>query len=423
MDDFSFWMQIAFFFILIASNQIQTLQSTDNNNLLCNESLWSTNNNGNWTYSDTECAYTSSNEYEGTILWLGDNYKQSLQWSNYRITVFVKIVEGYETGILFRTHDASTWLGQGTKYALLVHDCNVFLFKTPYVILHSHTMNANYCLNETRNITVDIMDNRFTVFVDSQFIFEYIDNCFPVYYDGSIGFRSYLSTSTFSFFKIDLNPTYLIPQKYHKLSELQQNALVDIYKSTNGDYWHQSWNLSNVMTNEACYMLCGITCANNYNQSIVASLSLNTNNLSGTIPGNLKHLTSLINIDLSNNYLYGEIPDIFHHLPTINSIGLRSNQLTSTLPISFRYANKLTFLELSNNNLFGSMNVLTNCSLLTFLFCDNNNFSGEIPNEFCNFTALGMLSIQNNTNMLGTIPSCIGNLKNLKTLRITRNGI
>eukprot|EP01084_Bolivina_argentea_P161444 281034_1 len=296
-------------------------------NLLCNSSLWSTSNGGIWTHSG--CAYTSSNEYKSTILWLGDNYSQSLEWKNYRITTMVKFIEGSNTGIMFRKNVY-------TQYYFSVSASFVWLWKG-WQVLYFETMEENYFLNKTRNIIIDISGNRFSFFIDNTFIFEYIDNCSPIYYKGSVGLSSYLSIATFSFLYIDFHAPYIVPQHYSKLSKYEQNTLMELYNSTNGNYWVNTWNVTTIMTNQACKTLCGITCINNVNQlqrnkTVIASIALDWNNLTGTIPLSLKYLTSLKAIHLSHNSLYGEIPNIFDYLTTIHSVILSYNQLNSSLP-------------------------------------------------------------------------------------------
>eukprot|EP01084_Bolivina_argentea_P303811 524632_1 len=394
------------------------------NNLLCNYSLWSANYNASWEYSNGNCSYTSLIQYQGTILWLGDNYKQSLNWSNYRITILVQLVLGVDASVIFRAQDSKALFSEGNKYVLGIHDTYVRLWKSHDgygTALYSNKIPRS---NKIRNVTIYVISNKYTIFIDSTFIFEYIDNCAPIYYYGSIGIRSYLSTSVFSFLNVRHNPPTLIKQTFNTLNQLQQNALTDLYTSTNGNQWHQTWNLTKLKTDEACTELCGVICSSNdINETVVVSLALVANNLSGTIPASLKYLTSLLHIDLANNFLFGEIPDIFDQFP-ITNLFLVNNQLNSTLPTSFMHAKHLKSLDLSNNiNITGSLNTLTNCSSLIELDCVNTNFTGTISNTFCDNKDFIRLNIQNNTYLQGTIPSCIGNWKHLTALIITNNNI
>ena len=95
------------------------------NNWLCNQSLWSSNDKGNWSYYKNEtndiCQYLSPREYEGSILWLGHNDKASLNWTNYRITVLLKLMDGFDYSIIFRTKDDNPLLDNGNKYILLFY--------------------------------------------------------------------------------------------------------------------------------------------------------------------------------------------------------------------------------------------------------------------------------------------------------------
>ena len=69
----------------------------------------------------------------------------------------------------------------------------------------------------------------------------------------------------------------------------------------------------------------------------------------------------------------------------------------------------MTALTLSENNLNGSIHALVNLKVLEWLYLNDNNFSGNIPDGFCDMYALYEFSLRGNPYLTGTIPQCIGN--------------
>src|SRR5262245_12018356 len=80
-------------------------------------------------------------------------------------------------------------------------------------------------------------------------------------------------------------------------------ALVALYTSANGPGWTNSTNWLAFDANAPCNWF-GVTCSSNH----ITSLSLISNNLTGTIPPELGNLTSLEFLTLSNTQLSGSIP-------------------------------------------------------------------------------------------------------------------
>lgn len=80
------------------------------------------------------------------------------------------------------------------------------------------------------------------------------------------------------------------------------------------------------------------------------------NSLTGVLPSQLDHLSSLIHFDLSHNKLHGSIPSTIKMWTNLTLLHLDFNSLTGTLP---------TFL----GHLAG----------LSELFVNNNKFSGALP--------------------------------------------
>ncbi|CAL9089382.1 unnamed protein product, partial [Musa acuminata var. zebrina] len=87
--------------------------------------------------------------------------------------------------------------------------------------------------------------------------------------------------------------------------------------------------------------------------SLVTSIDLSNNNLSGEIPNELTKLHGLHFLNLSNNHLTGAIPENIGSMEQLESLDLSMNNLTGDIPSSFSSLNFLSHLNLSHNNLSG----------------------------------------------------------------------
>ncbi|XP_077217600.1 LRR receptor-like serine/threonine-protein kinase EFR isoform X1 [Tasmannia lanceolata] len=180
-----------------------------------------------------------------------------------------------------------------------------------------------------------------------------------------------------------------------------------------------------------------------------------TNNLSGVVPPSLYNLSSIETITIYENKLYGTLPnDIGLSLPNLQNIFLAYNQFTGHFPESLSNATQLKILVLAHNYFSGSVpsnlgslkdldrlgiwgnqlgtgrdddlgfiTSLTNCSHLKKLGVHTNHFGGVLPRSIVNLsTQLSTLSMGEN-QIVGNIPSEIGNLFNLQALGLEFNYI
>ncbi|KAM7523465.1 hypothetical protein LguiA_013367 [Lonicera macranthoides] len=182
-------------------------------------------------------------------------------------------------------------------------------------------------------------------------------------------------------------------------------------------------------------------------------LALSSNQLSGLIPPSILNLSSIINISLASNQLEGNLPrDLGFLLPNLGRLNIWGNNLAGSIPISLSNASNLVFLDLSINGFSGGVPIdfgnapklywlsmfennlgsegggdlhflssLENCSQLTLLYLNNNNFGGALPNAVANLsTNLRTFSASWN-KLLGVIPTGIGNLVSLSSLNMQSN--
>lgn len=89
--------------------------------------------------------------------------------------------------------------------------------------------------------------------------------------------------------------------------------------------------------------------------SLVVSIDLSRNKLSGHFPKTLTNLTGLLVLDLSDNSLSGEIPQNTGALHGLLSLDLSNNGFSGNIPSSMSSMSFISHLNLSNNNFSGSI--------------------------------------------------------------------
>jgi Leucine-rich repeat (LRR) protein len=223
-----------------------------------------------------------------------------------------------------------------------------------------------------------------------------------------------------------------------EIHQVECAALVALYNSTNGAGWTTNTNW--LVTNTPCSWY-GVGCgggrvasinldANHLtgslppelgNLTFLSSLSFSQNELSGSIPVELGNLILLQNLSLWENQLTGSIPAELGNLTQLEYVPLCGNQLTGNIPTELGNLTHLTGLCLSDNLLSGSIPAqLGNLTQLTTFRLENNQLSGSIPTELGNLTLLQKLTLENNL-LTGSIPVELGNLTQLKELRLREN--
>lgn len=175
------------------------------------------------------------------------------------------------------------------------------------------------------------------------------------------------------------------------LTDFQKDslALVALYNNTNGVDWtnNENWLTGAVSTWH------GITVSVNR----VTQIDLNNNNLSGTIPFELSHLTNLSYLRLNNNQLSGSILSQIGNLLKLSQLYLDHNQLTGSVPIELYNLTNLMDLYLNDNQLSGVLqSEIGNLINLTMLYLMNNQFTGPLPSEILNCNKLEHFNLNNN---------------------------
>ena len=267
---------------------------------------------------------------------------------------------------------------------------------------------------------------------------------------------------------------------YGQVPQIEREALVALYNSTDGANWKDNTGWLGEAGTECDWF--GVTCSS----EVVTRLIFPYNSLTGTIPTELGNLTSLTFLDLSRNSLTGSIPSELGDLESLTILDLGLNSLSGTIPTEFGNLSNLTYLSLSYNSLSGAIpsevtdlpnlettgfagnlfvgpgftitekerdalialykstdganwkdntgwlgEVGTECDwfgvvclsgTVTQLILYSNSLNGSIPKEIGNLTGLTMLNLSNNT-LSGIIPSEIGNLASLANLNLGANSL
>ncbi len=128
--------------------------------------------------------------------------------------------------------------------------------------------------------------------------------------------------------------------------------------------------------------------------SILQTLILSENRLSGTIPEALSLLSNLNKIDLSSNHLHGEIPTQLGNLHLLQHLHLNNNFLVGAIPQSLAVAHPekgisdlLEEILLQDNYLTGTIPVqLAELPKLKKLLVYDNKLTGEVPKDVCSAT-------------------------------------
>jgi len=134
-------------------------------------------------------------------------------------------------------------------------------------------------------------------------------------------------------------------------------------------------------------------------------LVLHENLLSGTIPPELGIHTKISILDLGFNHLTGSIPGF--QLPKLRRISVNDNELTGSIPCELATSSSLSSIHLQNNKLTGSLpSELGTLSRLHLLDTRGNTLSGGVPTEYC---SVPWASLFFGGGLSGCFPPCLYN--------------
>ncbi|KAJ8533568.1 hypothetical protein K7X08_006892 [Anisodus acutangulus] len=218
-----------------------------------------------------------------------------------------------------------------------------------------------------------------------------------------------------------------IPRELGRLKKLKMLELY--YNQLEGEIPEELGNLTELV--DLDMRLSCLPCANSTTLTI---LSLHDNYLTGEIPQNFGVSSALLALDLSENELSGQLPAQLCHGGKLMYIlllqtfslekAMQNVRLYSASELvtifwreeyqkCFLLFHMLQFIDLSYNNLTGSIpTTIGNTKNLSELFMQSNMLSGTLPPEISTTSNLVKIDLSNNL-LSGPIPSEIGNLKKL----------
>lgn len=147
----------------------------------------------------------------------------------------------------------------------------------------------------------------------------------------------------------------------------------------------------------------GVSCLSDTAKS-VESISLESNDLQGTLPTELAGLPNLMVLNLGkNSNVGGTLPTELALMSNLRFLVLRDNSMDGTIPSEFGQFSSLRQLDLGGNNLKGEIpKELENSFTLKALALNDNNFEGTVP-EFIQMESLGKSSECNSNS---AVPMC-----------------
>jgi len=223
------------------------------------------------------------------------------------------------------------------------------------------------------------------------------------------------------------NPKGVLLKVAADIPQLEKDALLALYNSTNGSGWTKKtgWDFTTpVITGSGTMGWYGVTVSNGH----IISLTLRSNNLIGSLPKEMAELKYLNSMDLSNNQLTGSIASEIGQLENLTVLNLEYNILTN-IPPEIGQLKKLQFLSLANNKLTGTIpaeiGMLENLTSLNLgsIKLNYNNLIGGIPKEIGLLKKLQVLNLGFNNNLGGTIPTDIWDLTQIKNLTLKYLGL
>lgn len=166
-----------------------------------------------------------------------------------------------------------------------------------------------------------------------------------------------------------------------EIPQIECQALVALYGSTDGDQWRNNQNW--LRTNTPCSWY-GVFC---HVAGRVTDFFWSNNNMRGTLPPELGNLTKLRQLILNGSQLRGAIPPELGKLINLEILSLFNNQLSGTIPPSLGNLTNLQFLDLAVNQLSGTippeLGKLTNA----YITLRSNQLGGSIPATLCQLRA------------------------------------
>jgi Leucine-rich repeat (LRR) protein len=223
--------------------------------------------------------------------------------------------------------------------------------------------------------------------------------------------------------------TVSLPDDAPNLSNSEFNALYDLYNATSGRYWYwrnesygEIWDFHQINPNPCSDSWQGITCQCSTKSCELTELDLTAYNLTGTLPESIGDWKEISTLNLQDNNIRGQIPENISNWNHINELVLRFNQFSGSIPNSIWSLTNLSLLNLNNNSFLASTLPISigNLTNLRTLKMSLTHLYGAIPETISNCQKIEEIFFPFN-NLTGFIPKSIGNLKSLIRLDLNDN--
>ena len=193
---------------------------------------------------------------------------------------------------------------------------------------------------------------------------------------------------------------YLNGDEVENMKAREREALVALYKATNGDNWT---NNTNWCSDKPIHEWYGVG-VDSYELERVNRLFLSNNNLSGVIPEEIGNLEGLKELYFDGNNLKGSIPESIGNLKGLKKLWLGGNALIGSIPENLGNLINLEILELGGNNLTGSIpRSIDALKKAKIILLAHNQLEGSIPECFANLSNLVDLDLYGNC-LSGIVP-------------------
>lgn len=159
-------------------------------------------------------------------------------------------------------------------------------------------------------------------------------------------------------------------------------------------------------------------------------LRLHGNYINETVPVEIGNLVNLQVLRLDDNALFGELPTEIGQLVELVDLRVNYNLIEGNIPRQIGNLVNLERFSMGENFFNGQIpDTITQLVKLKIFTCEDNFLSGNLPANIGDMQALQVFRCflqrfesAKQPGLQGTIPSSIGNLKNLKDLSLYQNG-
>lgn len=235
--------------------------------------------------------------------------------------------------------------------------------------------------------------------------------------------KPFLFFLTFTFFccqthLVNSAATTILPLQLITLLSIK-SSLIDPLKNLH------DWDPSSTFSSNSNYqdpIWCswrGVTCHSKTAQ--ITSLDLSNLNLSGTISGQIQHLSSLNHLNLSGNNFGGTFQVAIFELAQLRILDISHNSFNSTFPPGISKCKFLRVFNAYSNSFTGPLpQELTRLRFLEQLNLGGSYFKRSIPPSYGTFPRLKFLYLHGNL-LEGPLPPQLGQLSELQHLEIGYN--